>query len=90
MDICLSSFIGILLGPSNLPTLNVLIISSVSSGVVGLKKKVFLDNRGTIFGTIFDSIFQAIVGVIPYQITHQKIFFNSVSPNWLIFGTSVA
>ena len=38
---CLSSFVGILLGPTDLPTLNVLIISLVSSGVVGLKKKVF-------------------------------------------------
>ena len=46
LENCLSSFVGMLLGPCNLPTLNVLIISSVSSGVVGLKKKVFLDSRG--------------------------------------------
>ena len=36
----LGSLVGILLGPSDLPTLNVFITSLVSSGVVGLKKKV--------------------------------------------------
>ena len=37
----LGSLVGILLGPSDLSTLNVFITSLVSSGVVGLKKKVF-------------------------------------------------
>ena len=41
LENCLSSFVGMLLGPSDLHTLNVLIISSVSSGVAGLKEKVF-------------------------------------------------
>ena len=41
LEKCLSSFVGILLGPSDLPTLNVLIISSFSSGIIGLQKKVF-------------------------------------------------
>ena len=53
LENCLSSFVGILLGPSDLPTLNVLIISSVSSGVVGLKKKVFSKGFVKLVGLVF-------------------------------------
>ena len=41
LEKCLSGFVGILLGPSDLRTFNILIISLVSLGVDGLKVKVF-------------------------------------------------
>lgn len=41
LKICLSSFVGILLGPSDLPIFSDLIIFSILLGAGGLKKEIF-------------------------------------------------